>query len=54
MIDKQLEPYYDIMFSIFCGIIFIMLIHNIYNLPRTIVVINDKEYFTKSCGNITM
>lgn len=41
MIDKKLEPWYDIMFSIFLGFIAILLLHNMYDLPRTIVVTND-------------
>jgi hypothetical protein len=47
MIDKKLEPYYDILFSIFIGIIIILLIHNIYDSPRSVIIAaNDKEKFT--------
>lgn len=46
MIDKKLEPYYDILFSIFLGVVIILLLHNIYDSPRSVVVIsNDKEMF---------
>lgn len=42
MIDKNMEPYYDAILSIFFGIIFILLLHSLYDTPR-IIVINQTE-----------
>ena len=46
MIDKKLEPYYDILFNIFLGIVIILLLNSLYDSPRSVVTIsNDKEGF---------
>jgi hypothetical protein len=38
MIDKVLEPYYDIILSIFFGIMIILILHNMYDSPRIIII----------------
>lgn len=43
MIDKNLEPYYDILFSVFIGVVIILLLHNLYDSPRIVVVIPDVQ-----------
>ncbi len=53
MIDKRLEPYYDIMISIFLGVILILSINMLYDSPRTFViysVVNDNEYKQNMCS----
>lgn len=46
MIDKKLEPYYDIMLNIFLGIIIILLLYNLYDSPRSVIIVSDdKEMF---------
>lgn len=46
MIDKKLGPYYDILFSIFFGIVIILLLHYMYDSPRSVIFLsNDKEKF---------
>lgn len=46
MIDKKLEPYYDILFNLFLGIVIILLIYNFYESPRTLIFVSDnKELF---------
>lgn len=38
MIDKSIEPYYDIMLNVFLAFVLIIIIHNFYDCPRTIVL----------------
>ena len=38
MIDQELKPYYDILLSIFLGIIIVLLLHYSYDYPRTIII----------------
>lgn len=46
MIDKKLEPYYDILFSLFLGIIIILFLYSFYDSPRTLIFVSDdKELF---------
>lgn len=58
MIDKKLEPTYDILLSIFLGIVIIFLLYNMYDSPRSVVVVsNDKETFTNikyPCTDLSM
>ncbi len=42
MIDKKMEPYYDAILSIFIGMMCILLLHRLYDIPR-IIVVNEKE-----------
>ena len=46
MIDKNMEPYYDIILSIFIGIIFILVLNSLYDMPR-IIVINQTKHNNK-------
>lgn len=55
MIDKNMEPYYDILLSIFMGIFLILLFHNIYDCPRTIIFNSNIPLQTKtSCSKINL
>lgn len=45
MIDKKLEPYYDIMLSIFVGIFIILFLNSFYESPRTITIYDNNEEF---------
>jgi hypothetical protein len=58
MIDKKFEPYYDILLSVFLGVIIIIILHNMYESPRIIVIEDDnKEYFSNirpQCEDILM
>jgi hypothetical protein len=38
MIDKRFEQYYDIIFSVFIGIVLVLVLNNFYDCPRTIIV----------------
>lgn len=38
MIDKNLEPYYDIIFSIFLGVVLILSLYAIYDCPRIVII----------------
>lgn len=53
MIDKRLEPYYDIIFSIFIGIILIIVLYSFYECPRTITIVDRDadhlKHMKKSC-----
>lgn len=53
MIDKKMEPYYDIMMSIFLGFIVVYLINKLYNCPIIITYVDDKvtntEVYKGSC-----
>lgn len=56
MIDKKMEPYYDIMMSIFLGFIIVYLINKLYNCPRIVTYVEDTvtntEVYKQSCfGN---
>lgn len=55
MIDKKMEPYYDIMISIFIGIILILFLHNMYESPRIIIIEKDSDKFKKShqCSDLS-
>lgn len=54
MIDKKMEPYYDIMISIFLGFIAVYLINKLYSCPRVITYTDDKvtqtEVYKGSCS----
>lgn len=52
MIDKKMEPYYNILISIFLGVVLIIAIHCMYDSPRTIVVVSDHENFENLNNNI--
>ena len=57
MIDKNMEPYYDAILSIFLGIICILSSHNLYNSPRIIVIPQIENYSNlkkHQCCNINM
>ena len=43
MIDKNIEPYYDIMLNIFLGFFLVVVIYMFYDLPRTVVVYSDRK-----------
>ena len=43
MINKNIEPYYDLMLNIFLGIIVILIIYSLYDSPRIVVVEESKE-----------
>lgn len=50
MIDKRFEQYYDVFFSIFIGIVIILISYNLYDSPRTITftdtdIDTNSEYF---------
>jgi len=45
MIDKKLESYYNVLLSIFFGIILIFFLHNLYEMPRSIVITREFENF---------
>ncbi len=50
MIDKRLEPYYDIMISIFLGVILVLSINMLYDSPRSFVIysdVNDHNKYNK-------
>lgn len=62
MIDKNLEPYYDILISIFLGVMVMLIMYNMYECPR-IVIIEEKEKFTnelhalykeRRCNNLNL
>lgn len=38
MIDRKMEKYYDVMLSIFLGIMFIVILNQFYTFPRIITV----------------
>lgn len=42
MIDKNLEPYYDILFSVFMGIVIILILNSLYDAPRTVTLENSE------------
>lgn len=52
MIDKKLEPYYDKLLSIFIGVVIVLIIHNLYDSPRNIIVISDKQYMKQKCDKL--
>ncbi len=41
MIDKTIEIYYDIMLSIFLGIVLILILNSFYDSPRVIIINNE-------------
>ena len=56
MIDKTMEPYYDILINIFMGIIIVLILNSLYDQPRTILV-KKNEPFTntsKQCTNLNI
>lgn len=56
MIDQKMEPYYDILISIFLGICLIIAIHSMYDSPRVLVIEDDSEKFknTHRCTDLSM
>lgn len=55
MIDKNMEPYYDAILSIFVGVISILLLHRMYNMPRIIVIESlDKNRIKSNCCDLNM
>ena len=44
MIDKRIEPYYDMMISIFLGVILVLAINMLYDSPRSVVVFSDTKH----------
>ena len=52
MINKNLEPYYDKLLSVFIGIVLVIVIHNLYDSPRTIVLTSTEKYKNKKCNKI--
>ncbi len=57
MIDKRFEPYYDIILSIFIGMITVILIYYVYNQPRIITFeASPSEHFTnrKPCQDLNL
>ena len=52
MIDKNLEVYYDKILSIFIGVVIVLIIHNLYDSPRSIVIKSTDKYkkkYNKKC-----
>ena len=47
MIDKHLKEYYDKILSIFIGVDIVLIIHNLYDSPRTIVIKSTEKYKKK-------
>jgi hypothetical protein len=45
MIDKIMEPYYDILLSIFLGVFLIIMMNYMYDLPRIIIIEQQSEKF---------
>ena len=45
MIDKIMEPYYDILISIFLGMFLIIMINYMYDSPRIIIIEEQTENF---------
>jgi len=43
MIDKKLENYYNIMISIFLGVLIIIITNMLYDRPRTIELLASKD-----------
>tara|TARA_Y100000780_G_C13299848_1_gene269717 strand:- start:245 stop:427 length:183 start_codon:yes stop_codon:yes gene_type:complete len=59
MIDPELEHKYDIIFSIFIGIIICIVIYSLFENPRTIIVEDNNETFitnkqNKCDGNLNL
>lgn len=52
MIDKNLEPYYDKLLSIFIGVVLVLIIHNLYDVPRTIVINSTDKYDKTQCNTM--
>jgi polyribonucleotide nucleotidyltransferase len=53
MIDQNIKPYYDKMFSVFIGIVLVLIIHNLYDSPRTVILISDTYKKNRSkCNGI--
>jgi hypothetical protein len=55
MIDKICEPYYDIMISIFFGVMIIIIINQLYDQPRTVEIYRDDQknlHNEKTCWKI--
>jgi len=50
MIDKTMEPYYDIILSIFIGMICVLILHYLYDMPRIIVVKDENRIQKRCCG----
>lgn len=49
MIDKKMEPYYDILFSIFIGFVLIYILYVLYDSPRVVYLeSDDEEHFNGS------
>jgi hypothetical protein len=45
MIDKIMEPYYDVLLSIFLGIFLIIMLNYMYDSPRIIIIEQQSENF---------
>ena len=57
MIDKKLEPYYDIILSIFIGVLIVVLIYFVYNQPRIVTFdASPSEHFSnrQPCNNLNL
>lgn len=53
MIDQYIKPYYDKMFSVFIGVVLVLIIHNLYDSPRTVILISDTYKKNRSkCNGI--
>lgn len=52
MIDSKMEPYYDIIINIFIGIVIIIFLHTLFNLPRIIIVYDSKKQKHNICQKI--
>jgi p-aminobenzoyl-glutamate transporter AbgT len=55
MIDKKMEPYYDILLSIFVAMMIILFLHNMYESPRILIIEQESENFknTHQCKELS-
>jgi hypothetical protein len=47
MIDNTLKPYYDKILSVFIGVVLVLIVHNLYDYPRTIMISSLNTYKNK-------
>jgi hypothetical protein len=41
MIDRRIEPYYDVMLSMFLGVILVLIINMMYDSHQSVVILSD-------------
>ena len=56
MIDKKMEPYYDILISIFFGVCLIIALYSMYDSPRISVIEmnSEKNKNTERCIDLSV